>query len=174
MRPTALLSFDVEALPGRSAADGGRLVWSSIDGEECGIGRTCRILAEYRLKGGLRIDLSACLRQDDSVVSKKTSELSDVMAHDGAANYEKHGVDSARRHGLDDAIDLFASFFELSLVTGHDAVTGQSMNVFFLRKPSATANHKSLAEASAGADSAWLPSAQWQVVRAHTAFEQGA
>ncbi|HNK03372.1 MAG TPA: hypothetical protein PLR94_08415 [Accumulibacter sp.] len=101
-------------------------------------------------------------------------EALDVMAHDGAANDEKHGVGSARRHGLDDAIDLFARFFEVSLVTGHDAVTGQSMNVFFLRKPSATANHKSLAEASAGADSAWLPSAQWQVVRAHTAFEQGA
>lgn len=67
-------------------------------------------------------------------VGEKTSELTDVLEHYGAENYEKYGVGSYRRYGLDDAVQLFARFFDVSIIAGRDSVTDQSMNVFFLRK----------------------------------------
>ncbi|MBX3671204.1 MAG: methyltransferase domain-containing protein [Rhodocyclaceae bacterium] len=65
---------------------------------------------------------------------EKTADLADVYEHYGAENFNKYGVGSFRRYGLNDAIALFSSLFEVSIVAGLDAVTGQAMNVFLLRK----------------------------------------
>lgn len=63
-----------------------------------------------------------------------TTALSDVLEHYGAENYAKYGVGSYRRYGLDDAVRLFSSFFEVSIVAGIDSVSNESMNIFLLRK----------------------------------------
>ncbi|HNG86967.1 hypothetical protein [Accumulibacter sp.] len=71
MKPSAFLSFDVEALPGRAAADPiDTLVWGRLNGEEYGIKRICRILREYGLKANFLIDLSGCLLYGDRVIGE--------------------------------------------------------------------------------------------------------
>lgn len=66
---------------------------------------------------------------------EKTMATADVLAHYGAENYERYGVGSYRRYGLDDVVGLFSELFDVKTADGFDPVSGQSMKVFFLEKP---------------------------------------
>jgi SAM-dependent methyltransferase len=63
-----------------------------------------------------------------------TTTLDDVTEHYGQQALDQYGVGTYRRYGLDDALTLFRQHFDVSTEVGTDPVTGQSMQVFFLRK----------------------------------------
>lgn len=63
-----------------------------------------------------------------------TSTLTNLTEHYGVQGLEKYGVGSYRRYGLQDALELFESLFEVNVIDGFDPISSQSMNVFFLTK----------------------------------------
>ncbi len=73
---TSFISFDVEALPGRSASDGVEsLVWGRLGGSEYGIRRISKILGMHRLKGNFLIDFAMCLLYGDREVKRMVQFL---------------------------------------------------------------------------------------------------
>jgi len=69
MKPVSFLSFDVEALPGRTDSDHvDRLMWGKLDGGEYGVKKICAILNEYGIKGNFLIDLAGCALYGDKPI----------------------------------------------------------------------------------------------------------
>ena len=70
-KPIAFLSFDVEALPGRSKEDPlEHLVWGTTTSEGHGIIKIMDILDSYGVKGNFMVDLSICTLYGDDQVTK--------------------------------------------------------------------------------------------------------
>ncbi len=70
-KPISFLSFDVEALPGRSKEDPlDHLVWGTTTSEGHGIIKIMDILDSYGVKGNFMVDLSICKLYGDDQVTK--------------------------------------------------------------------------------------------------------
>lgn len=84
----SFLSFDVEALPGRSAPGFDpieKLIWGREGGQEAGIIKICQILDDYGIKANFMIELGASLAYEDrkikAVVDFLKNKGHDVHAH---------------------------------------------------------------------------------------------
>lgn len=70
-KPSAFISFDVEALPGRADSDHvDRLIWGKFGNSQFGIGRICNVLNQHKIKGNFLIDIASCVLYGDKVVKE--------------------------------------------------------------------------------------------------------
>lgn len=65
----SFLSFDVEALPGRSESNHvDHLIWCRFGGQEYGISRLCDVLDEHQLKANFMLDFAGCELYGDAAM----------------------------------------------------------------------------------------------------------
>lgn len=97
-QPISFISFDVEALPGRSVHDHvDRLIWGRYDGQEYGIRRISSILKQYGIKGNFLVDFAACLLYGDKAVREIVEFL---LAQGHEVHVHLHSEWVVRKWGL--------------------------------------------------------------------------
>lgn len=97
----------------------------------------CKALREIHrvLKpGGVALITISCVASRPTVPSER------LTAHYGDEALKRYGVGTYRQYGLDDALSMFETFFEVDKDIGVDELAGSSGFVFFLRKPTSAAN----------------------------------
>jgi len=133
----SFLSFDVEALPGRSAPGLDpveKLMWGREDGkQEAGIAKICQILADYKIKANFMIELGASIPFNPTKIKAVTDFLKD-KGHDVQAHLHseallrlwkmKYEVPAARHFDVLDEKTaksiLKFSFEKMRILTGED------------------------------------------------------
>jgi len=132
----SFLSFDVEALPGRSAPGLDpmeKLIWGREGNQEAGVAKICQILADYKIKANFMIELGASIPFNPTKIKAVTDFLKD-KGHDVQAHLHseallrlwklKYEVPAARHFDVLDEKTaesiLKFSFEKMRILTGED------------------------------------------------------